>query len=99
MTVGSVTIYRFLLKEASLVLMLCAPVFIFTSGSSALIGRPRWGLSIWLSLLALFNTFSEFMPIFFTRKRTKHENTRSPPYSYDAEGYEARKALILREPL
>ena len=28
------------------VLMLCAPVFIFTSGSSALLGRPRCGLSI-----------------------------------------------------
>ena len=24
---------------------------------------------------------SEFMSIFFTRKRTKHENTRSPPFS------------------
>ena len=36
--------------------MLCAPVFIFTSGSSALLGRPRCGLSIWLSLLAIFNT-------------------------------------------
>ena len=28
------------------VLMLCAPVFKFTSGSSALLGRPRCGLSI-----------------------------------------------------
>ena len=36
--------------------MLCAPVFIFTSGSSALLGCPRCGLSIWLSLLAIFNT-------------------------------------------
>ena len=36
--------------------MLCAPVFIFTSGSSALLGHPRYGLSIWLSLLAIFNT-------------------------------------------
>ena len=33
-------------KEALLVLMLGAPVFIFTSGSSALLGRPRCGLSI-----------------------------------------------------
>ena len=33
-------------KEALLVLMLCAPVFIFTSGSSALFGCPRCGLSI-----------------------------------------------------
>ena len=38
--------------------------------------------------------FSEFMPIFF-------KNTRSPPFSYEtkmaADGYLARKALILRE--
>ena len=33
-------------KEALLVLMLCAPVFIFTSGSSALFGCPHCGLSI-----------------------------------------------------
>ena len=38
--------------------MLCAPVFIFTSGSSALLGWPCCGLSIWLSLLAIFNTLS-----------------------------------------
>ena len=33
-------------KEALSVLVLCAPVFIFTSGSSALLWRPRCGLSI-----------------------------------------------------
>ena len=33
-------------KEALSVLMLCTPVFIFTSGSSALLGCPRCGLSI-----------------------------------------------------
>ena len=33
-------------KEVFSVLMLCAPVFIFTSSSSALLGRPRCGLSI-----------------------------------------------------
>ena len=33
--------------------MLCAPVFIFTSGSSALLGRPRCGLSILESLYPL----------------------------------------------
>ena len=43
-------------KEAFSVLMLCTPVFIFTSGSSALLGHPCCGLSIWLSLLAIFNT-------------------------------------------
>ena len=43
------------------------------------------------------------MPIVFTRKRPKHENTRSPPFLYDtkmaADSYWARKALILRERL
>ena len=42
--------------EALSVLMLCAPVSIFISGSSALLGRPCCGLSIWLSLLSIFST-------------------------------------------
>ena len=56
------------LKEALSVLMLCTPVFIFTSRSSALLGHPRCGLWIWVLLLALFNFihFSEFMPIYFS---------------------------------
>ena len=36
----------FVLEEALSVLMLCVPVFIFTFGSSAFLGRPRCGLSI-----------------------------------------------------
>ena len=36
--------------------MLYVPVFIFTSGSSVLLGYPCCGLSIWLSLLGIFNT-------------------------------------------
>ena len=61
--------------------MLCAPVFIFTSSSSALLGRPRCGLSIWLSLLAIFNTlFGVYGISFFTRKRTKDENTRKSSF-------------------
>ena len=36
----------YIVKEALSVLMLCAPVFIFTSGSSALSGRSHCGLSI-----------------------------------------------------
>ena len=47
--------YVILLKEALSILMLCAPVFIFTSGSSALLRRPRCGLLIWPLLLAIFN--------------------------------------------
>ena len=48
--------------------MLWVPVFIFTSGSSALLGYPHCGLSIWLSLLSIFNTL---FWVFFMRKRTK----------------------------
>ena len=70
-----------MLKKLSL-LMFCVPVFIFTSGNSALLGRPRCGLSIWLSLLAIFNTLFWVMP---PRKRTKQENTWSPPFLYDME--------------
>ena len=44
------------IKDALSVLMLCTPVFIFASDSSALLGRPRCGLSICLSLLAIFST-------------------------------------------
>ena len=45
-------------KETLSVLMLCTPVFIhvFTSSSSALLGRPCCGLSVWLPPLAIFNT-------------------------------------------
>ena len=68
------------------VLMLrnCAPVFIFTTGSSTLLGRPRCGLSICCYLLHSIH-FSEFMSVVFTRKWTKHKNTRSPPFSYDTK--------------
>ena len=87
--------------KALSVLMLCAPVFIFTSGSSALLGSPRCVLSIWLSPRPIFNALFSVYANCFTIKRTKHENTRSPPFSYDtkmaADGYLARsKALILR---
>ena len=55
-------------------------MFIFASSSSALLGRPRCGLSISLPYSI---HLSEFMPILFKRKWTKHENTRRPPFSYD----------------
>ena len=60
-----------LIKEALPVLMLCTPVSIFTSGSSALLGRPRCGLSIWLSLLAIFNTLFWVYANFFHKKTDK----------------------------
>ena len=63
--------------EALSVLMLCAPVFIFTSNSSALLGRPRCGLSIWLSLLAIFNTFLWVYSIYFHEKKRTKKRTNS----------------------
>ena len=61
------------------VLMPCVPVFIFTSGSSALLGRPRSGLSIWLSLLAIFNT------LFWVYANLFHEKTdKTRKYSKSA---------------
>ena len=51
--------------------MLCTPVFIFTSGSSALLGCPRCGLSIWLSLLAIFNTLFGVYANLFHEKMDK----------------------------
>ena len=50
-------------KEALSVLMLCAPVFIFTSGSSALLGRPRCGYRSDCHYLPYSIHFSEFMSI------------------------------------
>ena len=65
---------------------LCAPVFIFTSVSSALLVRPRCCLSIWLSLLAIFNIpFWVYVNLF-------HEKT-------DKTRKYVRKALILRASL
>ena len=59
------------------VLMLCA--FLFTSGSSALLGRPRCGLSMWLSLLAIFNT------LFWVYANLFHEKTdKTRKYSKSA---------------
>ena len=49
--------------------MLCAPVFVFKSGSSALSGRPRCGLSIWVSLLSISNT------LFWVYVNLFHEKT------------------------
>ena len=62
--------------------MLCAPAFIFTSCSSALLGRPRCGLSIWLSLHVIFNTlFWVYVNLFNERtdKAQKYSKSAIPP--------------------
>ena len=55
-------------KEALSLWMLCAPVFIFTSDSSALLGRPRCGHYLPYSI-----HFWVYAIFFFMRKRTKHK--------------------------
>ena len=64
------------LFKALRVLMLCTPVFIFTSGSSAHLGRPRCGLSIWLPLLAIFNTPFWVYAFFINEKTAKTAKTK-----------------------
>ena len=70
--------------------MLCTPVFIFKSGSSALLGRPHCGLSSWLSLLAI--TQCTFLSLYHFRKQTKHEKT--PQFSYHAWYKNSRCQLL-----
>ena len=82
-------------KVAQFVSMLCAPVFIFTSGSSALLGRPRCGLSIWLSLLAIFNTLFLSLRRFFFHEKT--EKTRKYSKADIFEWYENGRRRLLGE--
>ena len=70
------------IEEALSVLMLCTPVFIFTSDSLALLECPRCGLFInchyTCHIQYTFLSFCQyFLFIFFTEKKiqTKHENT------------------------
>ena len=60
------------LKRLS-VLMLCVPVFIFTSGSSVLLGCPCCG---YWSECRYLPCSIHFSVNFFMRKQTKHENTQ-----------------------
>ena len=79
------------------VLIICAPVFIFTSGSSALLGHPRCGLSVWLSLLAIFNKFFWVDAICFFHEKT--DETRKYSSSAIFVWYEnGRRHWIIRCP-
>ena len=42
-----------------------------------------WFIGLTVATYHTQYTFPEFTPNFLTRKRTKHENTRTPPFSYD----------------
>ena len=62
-------------KEALSVLMLCVPVFIFTSDGSALLGPMLWFIDLTVANSHnLFNTLFRVYAIFFMRKQTKPEN-------------------------
>ena len=65
--------------------MVCAPVFIFTSGSSALLGRPHCGLSICLSLVAIFNALFWVHVNFLYEKtaKTQKHSTSTILVSYE----------------
>ena len=53
--------------------MLCTPVFIFISSSLALLERPRCGLSIWLSQLAIFDTLFRVCQFLFSRENGQNK--------------------------
>ena len=77
----------FFKQEALSELMLCAPVFIYTSSSLTLLGPPTlWFIDLTVATCHVQCILRSLCQFFFTRKRT-----------YAAEGYWARKALILRE--
>ena len=86
--------------------MLCAPVFIFTSGSSTLLGCPCCGLSIWLSLLVIFNTLFWVYANYFHKKTDKtRKYSKSAIFVLSENGCrqlpvtQASKALTLRASL
>ena len=76
-TLADYCIRAFWIKEALLVLMVCAPVFIFTSGSSALdlLGRPRrevyWCHCRYLPYSINFSEFISFFSLRENRQNTK----------------------------
>ena len=67
-------------------------MFIFTSGSSALLGHPRCGLSIWLSLLAIFNTL---LWVYANRLHEKTDKTRKYSKSAIFAWYEKGRPWLL----
>ena len=71
------------------ILVLCAPVFIFTSGSWALLGRPCCGLSIWLLLLAIFNTL-----FWVYAKKVSRENEQNGRRWFGAQSINAESLFL-----
>ena len=91
------------LKKRSQYNALCSCVYIYIWQLSSFRAPTLWFID--LTVATCHNTLTGTLVYakFFTRKRTKHANTRRPSFSYDAkmaaDGYWARKALILREVL
>ena len=72
--------------------MLCMPVFICTSGSSALLAHV-------VAYLTVATCHIQYTFLFLSRENgQKHKNTRSHT-KMAADSYKARKTLILRAPL
>ena len=70
------------------VLILYERLFVFTSGASAFLGRPRYRSDS--RNLRYSRHLSEFMSISFTRKRTKHENSQSAIFVWYKNGHQRR---------
>ena len=87
-------------REALSTNALRACVYIYIPQLSSFRALTLWFIDLTVAIYLIQYTFLSLCQ-FFTRKRTKHDNTRSPPFSYDtkmaAGGYWTRKTLILRE--
>ena len=81
---GTMKLFFNSLRSSLAVNALYACVYIYIR--QLLLGWPRCGLSIWLSYLPYSVHRSEFMLILLTRKRTKHENTRSATFVWKENG-------------
>ena len=74
-------------KKAISLLMLCTPIFIFTSSTSALLGHPRCGVSIWLSLLAIFDQlFWVYADLFHEKTNKTREFSKSAIFIWYENG-------------
>ena len=72
--------------------MLCVPVFIFTSSSSALLGRLLWFIDLTVATCHIQYTFLSLCQFF------SQENGQNTKILKVADNYYTFKALILRDP-
>ena len=78
-------------KEVLSINALRACVYICIRQLSSFRAPMLWFIHLTVAICHIQYTFQSLYQFFFTRKRTKHENTPSPPFSYDtnmaADGY------------